>query len=202
MSHRLTPIQKQRSHLAANGQPTRLRPRACWAWELGCCWELRARHATERDHHPRTGGSLPTNAHSPGIFLFIIANFATHPLASAVGAPGKAVDDSQGPEWAPVRCRSAPALVWLNSHKRQASCQHASGSGTIPLPHVAKARLGDLGPGRGGIRPLALTQKPLSHSAGSRASNHAGQIFSGAPCPLPGTPCRYVSGPLTVPGEK
>jgi hypothetical protein len=28
-------------------------------------------------------------------------------------------------------------------------------------PHVAKARIGDLGPGRGGIRPLALTQKTV-----------------------------------------
>jgi hypothetical protein len=32
-----------------------------------------------------------------------------------------------------------------------------------------------------GIRPLVLTQKPLSHSAGSGASNHARQISSGAP---------------------
>jgi hypothetical protein len=31
-----------------------------------------------------------------------------------------------------------------------------------------------------GIRPLVLTQKPLSHSAGSGASNHARQISSGA----------------------
>jgi len=51
---------------------------------------------------------------------------------------------------------------------------------------VFKPRLGDLEPGRGGIRPLALTQKPLSHSAGSEASNHAEQIFSGAPL----TACR------------
>lgn len=94
----------------------------------------------------------------------------------------------------------------------------ASGCGWLPktaalgvrapaarAPHVAKARLGDLGPGRGRIRPLALTQKPLSHSAGSGSPNHAGQIFSGVPRLRAGGPCRYVLSsvlwPLAVPGQ-
>ena len=98
------------------------------------------------------------------------------------------------PLWSSRRRRRQPKTASLVR-------PHASGSGTISPFHVAKARLGDQRPGRGGIRPLALTQKPLSHSAGSRASNHAGQIFGGAPCPLVGAPCRYVSGPLAVPGE-
>lgn len=186
MSHPLTPIQKQRSHLAANGRSTRLRPSCPRGWHPA--------GSSARSGEGSPGGSSQKDLSFPVL--------CTRDAAFAVGASGKAVGERQVPEWAPVRCRSAPSLVSLNLQKRQASCQHASGSGTIPHPHVAKARLGDLGPGRGGIRPLALTQKPLSHSAGSRASNHTGRIFSGAPCPLAGTPCRYVSEPLTVPGEK
>lgn len=51
------------------------------------------------------------------------------------------------------RCKSS-----LTANTGQASSVRVPAA---RAPHVAKARLGDLGPGRGGIRPLALTQKTV-----------------------------------------
>lgn len=95
---------------------------------------------------------------------------------------------------------------------------HASGSGTTLPSHVAKARLGDLGPGRGGIRRVSVDAKTVvtQRRVGGIQSSRADIRWRQPPVPLPvcrsgwlspplqvrsSSHKRYVPGPLTVPGE-
>lgn len=75
----------------------------------------------------------------------------------------------------------------------------ASRSGTI---HVAKARVGDLGPGRGRIRPLALTQKTVvtQRRHGGIQSRREDLRWRTMPARLATSRCRYVPELFVVPG--
>ena len=195
-----------RPHVSVSlARGVRTHPASAWCLVLEEAQDPGHAAARDRPRHGRAAGTmaiLPLTAHhTPHFPLQITVHQARRrwrrrPSASRGTVYGSAAGCLLRalPLWSSRRRRRQPKTASLVH-------QHAGGSGTISPFHVAKARLGDQRPGRGGIRPLALTQKPLSHSAGSRASNHAGQIFSGAPCPLVGAPCRYVSQPLAVPGE-
>lgn len=81
--------------------------------------------------------------------------------------------------------RTAGCGVRATDARPKVSCQRTNGSGTTLLHRCdPKPRLGDLRD-REGERSaqrlaLAFTQKPLSHIAGSKASNDERQIFGGA----------------------